>query len=170
MARNATTHSGEFTPSHVLDPGVSAVACCLLCPLEHTGYLIEGDVTEQWLGAPRPADATSPIGFQYDLQHSAAPANLLWFGPRRAIASTHAPPLPAQSSLKEEQLIEALSPAPGATRYVSATNPLVLGGLDLGWHFYPKLYLNKGHLGGETMADGISAEALSAPPVLAPAL
>jgi hypothetical protein len=71
---------------------------------------------------------------------------------------------------QEEQLIEALSPAPGATRYVSATNPLVLGGLDSGWHFYPKLYLNKGHLGGETVADGISAEALSAPPVLAPAL
>ena len=28
------------------------------------------------------------------------------------------------------------------------------GGLDSGWHFYLKLYLRKGHLGGETMADG----------------
>src|SRR5215475_2109889 len=54
--------------SCVLDVGVLAVACCLLCPFEHAVHLIEVDVTEQWGDHPALRDATSTVGFQHDLQ------------------------------------------------------------------------------------------------------
>jgi hypothetical protein len=54
--------------SRILDRGVLAVACCLLCSLEHAIHLIEVDVTEQWGDHPALRDATSTVGFQHDLQ------------------------------------------------------------------------------------------------------
>ena len=53
--------------SRILDPGVLAVACCLLCSLEHTVHLIEVDITEQWGDHSALRDAAATIRFQHDL-------------------------------------------------------------------------------------------------------
>src|SRR5262244_2123635 len=52
----------------ILDPGVLAVAGCLLRPLKHTVHLIEVDVAEQWGDHSTLRDSTSTVGFQHDLQ------------------------------------------------------------------------------------------------------
>src|SRR5262249_11533202 len=54
--------------ARILDPGVLAVACRLLRPLEHTVYLIEVDVTEQWGDHSALWNAAATIRFQHDLQ------------------------------------------------------------------------------------------------------
>src|SRR5438876_2946022 len=52
----------------ILDAGVLAVACHLFCPLEHSVYLGEVEITEQWGDHSALRDAASTIGFQHDLQ------------------------------------------------------------------------------------------------------
>src|SRR5215813_14234145 len=54
--------------ARILDPGVLAVACRLLRPLEHTVYLIEVDVTEQWGDHSALWNTAATIRFQHDLQ------------------------------------------------------------------------------------------------------
>src|SRR5215510_5014540 len=54
--------------SRILDPGVLTVACCLLCPLEHSVYLIEIDIAEQRGDHSTLWNAASTIGLQHDLQ------------------------------------------------------------------------------------------------------
>ena len=54
--------------TRILDVGVLAVACDLLCPLEHPVYLVEVEITEQWGDHSALRDAASTIGFQHDLQ------------------------------------------------------------------------------------------------------
>src|SRR5262249_5267585 len=54
--------------SRILDPSVLTVACCLLCPLEHSVYLIEVDIAEQWGDHPALRNAVATIGLQHDLQ------------------------------------------------------------------------------------------------------
>src|SRR6266481_5642913 len=54
--------------TRILDAGVLAVACHLFCPLEHSVYLGEVEITEQWGDHSALRDAASTIGFQHDLQ------------------------------------------------------------------------------------------------------
>src|SRR5262249_9268218 len=52
----------------VLDPSVLAIARGLLCPLEHTVYLVEVDIAEQWGEHPALWNATSAVGLQHNFQ------------------------------------------------------------------------------------------------------
>src|SRR5215472_16065216 len=54
--------------TRILDVGVFAVACSLLCSLEHTVHLIEVDITEQCGDHSALRDTTATIRLQHDLQ------------------------------------------------------------------------------------------------------
>src|SRR5262245_25398314 len=54
--------------TRILDVGVFAVACGLLCSFKHTVYLIEVDITEQWGDHSALWNTAATIRFQHDLQ------------------------------------------------------------------------------------------------------
>jgi hypothetical protein len=54
--------------SRVLDRGVLAEACCLLCPLQHTVCLMEVDLQSSGETTPALWNAASTVGLQHDLQ------------------------------------------------------------------------------------------------------
>src|SRR5262245_55466531 len=58
----------HIVETRILDVGVLAVACGLLCPLEHTVHLVEVEIAEQWRDHPALRNAISTVGFQHNLQ------------------------------------------------------------------------------------------------------
>src|SRR5262245_42741862 len=54
--------------TRILDVGVFAVACGLLCSFKHTVHLIEVDITEQWGDHSALWNTAATIRFQHDLQ------------------------------------------------------------------------------------------------------